>query len=188
MSQVELPKHLEPERLKQLSVEQLVALIMEQQRVIELLQQQVERLKVSAALDSKTSSKPPSTDLLKKTTKGEKSASPNSPEKNKRRPGGQPGHPGKTRKGFDRVDRYEKLRPERCCYCGNTNFELEAVRVKVSGGSRSMERFRETATLLSVAQTCRFQGRSVMQFLRETLMANAHKGFPCPSLIPPTPT
>ncbi len=65
---------------------------------------------------------------------------------------------------------------------------LAVTKRKVSGGSRSMERFRETATLLSVAQTCRFQGRSVMQFLRETLMANAHKGFPCPSLIPPTPT
>ncbi len=46
MSQVELPKHLEPERLKQLSVEQLVALIMEQQRVIELLQQALHTLEL----------------------------------------------------------------------------------------------------------------------------------------------
>lgn len=53
-------------------------------------------------------------------------------------------------------------------------------------GSRSMERFEETAILLTVAQTCRFQGRSVMQFLREALMANAHQGLPPPTLIPTT--
>jgi transposase len=59
---------------------------------------------------------------------------------------------------------------------------------KFSGGSRSLERFAETATLLSAAQTCRFQGRSVMQFLREALMAQAHADLPLPSLIPETPT
>lgn len=54
--------------LKRLPVEQLVALIVQQQRVIARLQQEVERLKVSAALDSQTSSKPPSSDLLKQPT------------------------------------------------------------------------------------------------------------------------
>lgn len=38
------------------------------------------------------------------------------------------------------------------------------------------------------AQTCRFQGRSVMQFLREALMANAHQRLPPPTLIPATPS
>jgi transposase len=67
---------------------------------------------------------------------------------------------------------------------------LAVTKRKVSGGSRSMERFAETATLLSAAQTCRFQGRSVMQFLREreALIAMAHSGLPSPSLIPATPT
>jgi len=36
-------------------------------------------------------------------------------------------------------------------------------------GSRSMDRFAETADLLSVVQTCRRQGRSVLTF-REALM------------------
>jgi len=35
---------------------------------------------------------------------------------------------------------------------------------KVGGGSRSMPRFAQTADLLSVVQTCRRQGRSVMEF------------------------
>jgi transposase len=65
---------------------------------------------------------------------------------------------------------------------------LAVTKRKVSGGSRSMERFAETATLLSAAQTCRFQGRSVMQFLREALIAKADSGLPFPSLIPATLT
>lgn len=48
---LELP---EEESLKQLPVEQLVALIRQQQRVIELLVQEVDRLRVSASLDSQT--------------------------------------------------------------------------------------------------------------------------------------
>jgi transposase len=44
---------------------------------------------------------------------------------------------------------------------------------KVSGGSRSMKRFEETADLLSVIQTCRFQTRSVMAFFREAISAHS---------------
>ncbi|HEY9299351.1 MAG TPA: IS66 family transposase, partial [Phormidium sp.] len=54
---------------------------------------------------------------------------------------------------------------------------------KVSGGSRSMKRFEETADLLSVIQTCRFQARSVMAFFREALEAHSCD-FPMPELIP----
>ena len=57
---------------------------------------------------------------------------------------------------------------------------LAVTKRKVSGGSRSMERFAQTATLLSVAQTCRFQGRSVSRFFREALMATAGEGLPYP--------
>ena len=80
------------EQLRQLSTEELVEIILTQQEVIEYLKQEVEKLKASRNLDSKTSSKPPSSDLLKKSEK-------------KKKPGGQPGHKGKTRKGFGRVDR-----------------------------------------------------------------------------------
>jgi hypothetical protein len=47
-------------------------IIEQQQRVIKELTQEVNRLKVSQNLDSQTSSKPPSTDLLKKSEKAKK--------------------------------------------------------------------------------------------------------------------
>jgi len=45
----------------------------------------------------------------------QKSQSPNL----HRKPGGQPGHIGKTRKGFARVDRYEISTPDSCEHCGS---------------------------------------------------------------------
>src|SRR4028119_2525179 len=100
------PEHHNDEELYQLSKEQLV-------EIIKTLQCEMARLKESLSLDSKTSSKPPSQDLLKKSEKKkpESALDENSP---KRQPGGQPGHEGKTRKGFGRVDRIEDLRPEAC--------------------------------------------------------------------------
>jgi transposase len=46
-----------------------------------------------------------------------------------------------------------------------------------------MARFQETAHLLSVIQTCRFQGRSVMDFFAQALMATIGV-IDRPSLIP----
>ncbi|NEQ67446.1 MAG: hypothetical protein F6K21_18445 [Symploca sp. SIO2D2] len=64
-------KHLEfnINQIQQLPSEQLLNLIMQQQQVIEELQQEVERLKLSLQQNSKTTSKPPSTDLLLKPEK-----------------------------------------------------------------------------------------------------------------------
>ncbi len=90
----------------------------QQQKAIEELTQAVNQLKVSLGLDSQTSSKPPSTDLLKKSEKA-KESSKSDVEASSRQPGGQPGHPGKTRIGFGRVDRYELLRPQLCSQCGS---------------------------------------------------------------------
>jgi transposase len=42
------------------------------------------------------------------------------------------------------------------------SLRLAVTKRKVSGGSRSMERFQHTANLLTVVQTCRRQGRSVI--------------------------
>ena len=53
----------------------------------------------------------------------------------------------------------------------NHSLRLAVTKRKVSGGSRSMERFQDTAHLLSVIQTCRFQGRSVMDFFTSALMS-----------------
>ncbi|NEQ83885.1 MAG: hypothetical protein F6K26_27995 [Moorea sp. SIO2I5] len=63
---------------------------------------------------------------------------------------------------------------------------------KVSGGSRSIERFEQTANLLTVVQTCRFQQRSVMDFFdrrsryanEQALMAQLGHLTEPPSLIP----
>ena len=44
------------------------------------------------------------------------------------------------------------------------SLRLAITKRKVSGGSRSMERFQHTANLLTVVQTCRRQGRSVIDF------------------------
>ena len=92
----------------------------------------------SRDLDSKTSSKPPSGDILKKSEKkpeieeGESQAP-------KRKPGGQPGHPGKTRKGFGRVDRWEILRPEYCCCCGTVLFK-EPIKIETQQVAQLVER------------------------------------------------
>ena len=73
----DLPPKLDRESLKQLATEQLVELIMEQAIAIEKLsskvlelEQEIKKLKVSRDLDSTTSSKPPSGDILKKSENG----------------------------------------------------------------------------------------------------------------------
>jgi transposase len=118
---------LAPEQLVEIIVQQAIATIKLNSRILEL-EQEIGKLKASRDLDSKTSSKPPSGDILKKSEKkpeiedGESQAP-------KRKPGGQPGHPGKTRKGFGRVARFEILRPECCCCCG-TGFFKEPIRIE----------------------------------------------------------
>jgi len=104
--------------------ELLIEIIVQQQQAIEELRSEIGRLKGEQRTDSKTSSKPPSTDLLKK-SEHEGSAPPSTDTK--RKPGGQPGHAGKTRQGFSRIDRIELLRPERCPSCGSGAFALTPV-------------------------------------------------------------
>ena len=126
--------------------EKLVGIIIEQSKVIrELqktileLQQEIERLKVSRDLDSSNSSKPPSGDIHKKS---ENKKAPPQEESNhpKRKPGGQPGHTGKTRKGFGRVDRYEILRPTDCACCGQKAFAHTAVKIEKQSVAQLVER------------------------------------------------
>ncbi len=141
-----LPQDLNPESLNQLPKEKLVEIIIEQRKVIrELqktileLQQEIERLKVSRDLDSSNSSKPPSGDIHKKS---ENKKAPPQEESNhpKRKPGGQPGHTGKTRKGFGRVDRYEILRPTDCACCGQKAFAHTAVKIEKQSVAQLVER------------------------------------------------
>ena len=60
---------------------------------------------------------------------------------------------------------------------------LAVTKRKVSGGSRSMKRFEDTADNLSVIQTCRFQGRSVSNFFASALKASVGIEEQ-PSLVP----
>jgi len=75
-----------------LSQEQLVRIILHQQKLIEQLQQEIERLKAQQRTDSQTSNKPPSSDLVQKSEKP-KEATENTREENVS--GGQPGHQGR---------------------------------------------------------------------------------------------
>jgi len=47
------------------------------------------------------------------------------------------------------------------------SLRLAVTKRKVSGGSRTITRFAQTADLLSVLQTCRRQGRSVIEFFKQ---------------------
>ena len=99
----------------------------------------IQELKVSRDLDSTISSKPPSADLLKKTEK-KAEAQPSESQTPKRKPGGQPGHPGKTRKGFGRVDRFEILRPQVCRCCGQEEFSSEPIKIETQQVAQLVER------------------------------------------------
>jgi transposase len=64
------------------------------------------------------------------------------------------------------------------------SLRLAVTKRKVSGGSRSMERFQHTANLLTVVQTCRRQGRSVIDFFVQALLADSLNYQSRPSLLP----
>src|SRR4028119_961091 len=85
------------------------------QKIIEELQDKLAIATGNSRTTSQTSSKPPSTDLLQKPEKA--TVKPEADQKKK--PGGQPGHQGKTRKGFGRVERTEISSPDICLNCGS---------------------------------------------------------------------
>jgi transposase len=62
------------------------------------------------------------------------------------------------------------------------SIRLGVTKRKVSGGSRSMTGFSHTASLLTVIQSCRAQGRSILAFFRGALDSIAHDSLV--SLIP----
>ena len=120
------PESNKQEQLNQLSKKELVEMILTQQKIIEELKIEIEKLKISRGLDSKISSKPPSSDLLIKPEKIDKSFE----KKPQKSPGGQLGHQGKTRKGFGRVDRYEVLKAENCSSCGQLLNWAKSIKVE----------------------------------------------------------
>ena len=87
-----VPLQQSDEELYQLSKEELV-------ETIKALTVEIARLQEIISRDSKTSSKPPSQDIIKKSEK-KKSTEDSLLSETKRKPGGQPGHEGKTRFRF----------------------------------------------------------------------------------------
>ena len=63
------------------------------------------------------------------------------------------------------------------------SLRLTVTKHKVSGGSRSMERFQHTADLLTVVQTCRRQGKSIIDFFVQALLADSNNYLSPPSLL-----
>jgi transposase len=84
----------------------LVGIILRQQKAIQQIFEEVERLKAIINRNSSDSSKPPSSDFLKKSEK----AKIEPVDEEKKKPGGQLGHQGAARKGFGRVDRFEVVK------------------------------------------------------------------------------
>jgi transposase len=108
------PPQVERESLEKMSQPVLVDVILRQQESIDQLFAEVTRLKGIINRNSSDSSKPPSSDFLKKS----EIAKAETAEVGKRKAGGQPGHPGATRKGFGQVDRFEVIKPQECPQCG----------------------------------------------------------------------
>ncbi|MBE9186794.1 transposase [Microcoleus sp. LEGE 07076] len=93
----ELSAALKLEMVDQLSHQELVKIVLTQQKLIEKLQQKLEKLQERQLSNSKTSSKPPSSDLIQKSETAAFDNSKESESEAKRKPGGQRGHIGKTR-------------------------------------------------------------------------------------------
>lgn len=96
--------------LEELSREELIAIIVAQQKTIQELTARIAELEERLNKDSHNSSKPPSSD-------GYKKPSPKSlRQKSGRKVGGQKGHNGHNIK-IDTPDRIENIYPERCSNC-----------------------------------------------------------------------
>lgn len=139
------------ETLEQLPKSVLVEIVLQQQAVLEELVAEVERLKGIIEKDSQTSSKPPSSDLIRCSEKVKEKAES---EPSKRKPGGQPGHKGKTRKGFGRIDRYERIEPQSCPECSGTHFQASAATLTRSVVAQLVERPIEIVEYQQVRRIC----------------------------------
>jgi transposase len=101
-----MPKKVELEdKLKAISKEMLITIILDQREQIELLQERVKQLEDQMAKNSQNSSKPASSDGLKK-----KPAPKSLREKGKRKTGGQKGHKSETLKMVSEPD-HVKVHP-----------------------------------------------------------------------------
>lgn len=109
------------EQLRQLDKEQLIDIILELREQMAQMSARIQNLEDQLAKNSQNSSKPPSSDGLKK-----KPAPKSLREKGKRKTGGQKGHKGKTLKMVSEVD-YIKVHA--VTTCSNCQSDLSGVEV-----------------------------------------------------------
>lgn len=179
MKDLQPPRIIERAALEAMPVATLVEMSLKQQEIIVRLFEEVERLKEILSQDSKTTSKPPSSDLLKRSEKANEQPA----EGSKRKPGGQPGHRGKTRKGFGRVDRYEVLRPEACPHCQSRSFAQEHEVVSVQQVAQLSERPIEVVEYQQVRCTCGGCGAVVEAALPPDVIAGQDLGVSLQAML-----
>jgi transposase len=158
-----------------------VEIILRQQEIIQQLGEEVERLKANANSDSRSSSKPPSSDLHKRSEKSPSDESETSEEK--RKPGGQPGHTGKTRTGFGRVDRYELVRPQICPECGGQEFADVPVSVQCREIAELVEPAIEVVVYEQQCCACLDCGAFVWGVLPESVVGGQSLGARLQALL-----
>lgn len=112
---------LSREQLAELDKETLIEIILMQGEEIAILRQEIQELRDQLAKYSGNSSKPPSSDGLKKPRSQR--------EKGQRRSGGQPGHAGHTLKMVEQPDHIERHEVTVCPHCATDLRGLEASRV-----------------------------------------------------------
>ncbi len=123
-------KELKREELEQLDKSELIEIILLMQQHIHLLEQQIathsaeiQKLKAQLSKDSRTSSKPPSSDGVRKRTRKTQSLR----QKQGRSSGGQPGHTGKTLTQVAEPD-YQEIHA--VCSCPKCAADLRDVEVE----------------------------------------------------------
>lgn len=124
------------EQLLQLPKEQLVDILLQLQQHNQQLQEQVQHLGARIAdlearlgTNSSNSSKPPSSEVLIK-PETPKSQGNTQTDQQKRKPGGQKGHTGSTRKGFGKPHRCEALSLETCPKCGSRRMQTLTLQTR----------------------------------------------------------
>lgn len=105
------------------SLEKQIVWLMTQ---VQGLTTKVQQLEARIAKDSSNSSKPPSSDGL-----GKKPKTSSLREKSGRKPGGQPGHIGRTLERVSNPDHVEIHSPETCEHCQNNLSEVAATDVEI---------------------------------------------------------
>lgn len=110
MTQLRRPSQSELDRMSHAEKDALILRLFD---LLEALEKRVQELEQKVEKNSRNSSKPPSSDGLKRR--------PAQPRESTGKPkGGQPGHVGVTRTWTETPDRVMEVRPERGCECGRT--------------------------------------------------------------------